>query len=67
MGAPRARASAGSLVARLRWLAGHMSCIGADMQYYGGFGPLAEHGGQLLGAAKIAASWAKELEKTARV
>jgi hypothetical protein len=32
------------------------------MEYYGGFGPLAVHGGQLLGAAKIAASWAQELE-----
>ena len=40
-----------------------MSYIGADMQYYGGLGPLAEHGGQLLGAAKIAASWASTLEK----
>ena len=50
---------------RLRWLAGHMSFIGAEMQTVGGFGPLAVHGGQLLGAAEIAASWAARLEQEA--
>jgi hypothetical protein len=40
-----------------------MRLIGVDMEYYGGFGPLAEHGRQLIGAAKIAESWACALQK----
>ena len=63
VGAARALGTRAGLVTRLRWLAGHMRLIGADMEYYGGLGPLAVHGQQLLGAAKIAESWARELQK----
>ena len=39
-----------------------MRLIGVDMGYYGGFSELAEHGRELIGAAVIAESWARELE-----
>lgn len=39
-----------------------MRLIGVDMDYYGGFSELAEHGRELIGAAVIAESWAGELE-----
>ena len=39
-----------------------MSILGERMQWLGGFGPLGEHGQQLAGAAKIAQSWARDLE-----
>lgn len=66
MAAPAHCSSAGSLVARLRWLAGHMRFIAADMCYYGGFGPVAQAGVELTGAANIAEAWASAMEKGLR-
>ena len=40
-------------------LAHQMRAIGAKMEYYGGFGEMAEHGREMQGAANIARTWAK--------
>jgi hypothetical protein len=61
-GAARAIGTRSGLGKRLRWIAAHMRLIGVDMGYYGGKGVLAEHGRELIGAAVIAESWARELE-----
>jgi hypothetical protein len=61
-GAARAIGARSGLGERLRWIAAHMRLIGVDMGYYGGFSELAEHGRELIGAAVIAESWARELE-----
>ena len=47
---------------RLRWLAGHLRHVGLDMIHVSAFGSWETHGHQLLGAAKIAESWACEME-----
>lgn len=51
---------------RLRWLAAHMADTGADMDYFGGFAEWAQHGKELLGAARIARQWADEIEAEAK-
>ena len=40
-----------------------MNMLGIDMEYYGGFGEIAEHGQELLGAAKIVRNWADGIDK----
>ena len=44
-------------------LAHQMRAVGAKMEYYGGFGEMAEHGKELLGAANTARGWAKGIRK----
>ena len=51
------------LVFRLRKLYRRMNMLGIDMEYYGGFGEIAEHGQELLGAAKIVRNWADGIDK----
>ncbi len=50
------------VVYRLRALAAQMRRVGADMDYLGGFGPMAEHGREMRDAADMADEWADELE-----
>lgn len=50
------------IAARLRILAHDMTALAVDMEYYGGFGPMATHGVQLYGAAIIARQWADAVE-----
>jgi hypothetical protein len=40
-----------SIVERLRKLAAEMIDLGAEMEYFGGFNAIAEHGRELVGAA----------------
>lgn len=39
-------------------LSRQMEKLGADMDYYGGFGEVGKHGRELIEAAKIARGWA---------
>lgn len=57
--APETRAD---IAARLRILAHDMTVLAVDMEYHGGFGPMAMHGVQLYGAASIARQWADAVE-----
>lgn len=36
-----------------------------DVDYYGGMGPMAKHGLEMIGAARLANDWADEIEKEA--
>ena len=47
---------------RLRILSGDMGRLAGDMEYSGGFGEIAAHGRELLGAAHIARGWAEGIE-----
>ena len=49
------------LVRRLKRVAELMRTIGADMDYYGGWGEMGDHGREMLGAAKIARDWADKM------
>lgn len=46
---------------RLKRVSELMRAIGADMDYYGGFGEMGEHGREMIGAAKIARGWADKM------
>ena len=48
---------------RLRMLSIDMMSIGIDMQYVGGFGPLAKNGQMMADQAEIALSWAHDIEE----
>lgn len=39
-----------------------MQQTGERMVYFGGFGPIAAHGREMIGAAKIAHGWARRIE-----
>jgi hypothetical protein len=39
-----------------------MRQVGADMDYYGGFGEIGNHGRMMVGASKMAKSWADGIE-----
>jgi hypothetical protein len=39
-----------------------MQSVGAEMEYYGGFGEIGDHGREMQGAASIAFFWAKGIE-----
>ena len=47
---------------RLRKLSKTMIDLGADMDYFGGFSPMAERGCELVGAGHIAEDWAVAIE-----
>ena len=51
-----------SLVNKIRKLADQMEKVAVEMEYYGGFGEIAEHGKELLNASKIARTWAAGIE-----
>lgn len=51
-----------NIAKRLRWLSHRMQSVGAEMEYYGGFGEIGEHGREMQGAASIALGWAKGIE-----
>jgi hypothetical protein len=48
---------------RLRALSESMIDLATDMDYYGGFGPMASHGTELAGAAGIVLTWAEGIER----
>lgn len=51
------------IAAYLRDLSQRMLTCGTAMDYYGGFGGcMAAHGLEMIGAARIAAEWAAEIE-----
>ena len=53
------RGTPANIAKRLRWLSHRMQSVGAEMEYYGGFGEIGEHGREMQGAASIALGWAK--------
>ena len=48
---------------RLRDVCAQMLVLSIDMQYVGGFGPLAKNGQMMADQAEIALSWAHEIEE----
>jgi hypothetical protein len=52
------------LVRRLKRVSEMMRQVGADMDYYGGFGKMGDRGREMIGAARLAKSWIKHMEKT---
>lgn len=44
-------------------LAKQMIKVATKMEYFGGFSPISQHGREMLGAAKIAKGWAREIRK----
>jgi hypothetical protein len=52
-----------SIVERLRKLSAEMIDLGAEMDYFGGFGEIAGHGRDLVGAGHCAQSWADGIER----
>lgn len=57
-----ARGTPAGIAKRLRWLSHRMQSVGAEMEYYGGFGEIGDHGREMQGAASIALGWAKGIE-----
>ena len=55
------------MVRRLARVSEDMRKLGADMDYYGGFGLLGDRGREMLGAARMANGWIKHLAKIARI
>jgi hypothetical protein len=53
------------LVRRLKRVSEIMRQVGADLEYYGGFGPMGDRGREMLGAARMAKGWTKHIEKMA--
>jgi len=51
------------LAAKLEKLAKEMQQVGVELEYYGGFSPVAQHGREMQGAARIALLWVTELRK----
>ena len=60
---PKPQTKAEKLAEKLEKLAKKMMDVGAEMEYYGGFGEMAIHGRELIGAGRIARSWVKEINK----
>lgn len=54
--------SKSALAKRVRRVAALMQKLGADMDYYGGFGEVGQHGREMQGAARIALGWADGME-----
>jgi hypothetical protein len=51
------------LAEELRIVAGIMHRTGTRLAYYGGFGEMGAHGREMIGAAKIAKSWVREISR----
>lgn len=63
--APPAPATPAEIAAYLRDLSRRMLVCGTAMDYYGGLGPMAKHGLEMIGAARLASDWADEIGKEA--
>ena len=50
---------------RLARVGEDMRCLGADMDYYGGFGLIGVHGREMLGAAQMTKAWSSHIGKMA--
>ena len=48
---------------RLRTLSEQLADLGCDMEFLGGFGPMVQQGRLLIEAARIARTWAHEIEE----
>ena len=55
------------MVRRLDKVSDDMRNLGADMDYYGGWGLMGDRGREMLGAARLAKSWIPHLRKIARI
>jgi hypothetical protein len=53
--------SPANYAAKLDRLAARMERLGLEMQFYGGFGEMAQHGIEMQGAAKVARTWSRGL------
>ena len=51
------------MVRRLKRVSEEMRTLGETMDYYGGFGKMGERGREMIGAARLAKSWIKHMEK----
>ena len=63
----QSRRSLQRLVRRLAKVSDDMRNIGAEMDYYGGWGLMGDRGREMLGAARLAKSWIPHLRKIARI
>ena len=50
---------------RLARVGEDLRCLGADMDYYGGFGLIGVHGREMLGAAQMTKAWSSHIGKMA--
>ena len=55
-----------SIAERLRALSEQMADLGCDMEFLGGFGPMVQQGRLLIETARIARTWAQEIEGEAK-
>lgn len=55
------RLSNAQLAARIFRVAKSMKRLGCEMEYFGGFGEIGDHGREMIGAAVIARGWALAL------
>lgn len=60
---PPAAPTRAELAEELRIVAGIMHRTGTRLAYYGGFGEMGGHGREMVGAAKIAKSWVREIRR----
>jgi hypothetical protein len=60
---PPAAPTRAELAEELRIVAGIMHRTGTRLAYYGGFGEIGAHGREMIGAAKIAKSWVREIRR----
>jgi hypothetical protein len=51
------------IVRRLKRLSNEMLQVGEDMDYYGGFGEIGQHGREMISASQLALDWARNIEK----
>ena len=51
---------------RLRSLSEQLADLGCDMEFLGGFGPMVQQGRLLIETARIARTWAQEIEGEAK-
>ena len=52
---------------RLAVVSDELLKLGADMEYYGGFGLMGDRGRELIGAGRMARYWTSHLTKMAEV
>ena len=51
------------MVRRLKRISNEMLQIGEDMDYYGGFGEIGQHGREMISASQLALDWARGIER----
>lgn len=59
---PTTRATLGGLPNRLRTIARLMLEVGADMDYFGGFGEMGINGRQMIQSVRTVTAWADQIE-----